>query len=60
MTCQALEAHQKGVQAVGQLHTAMNQVGQSQTASLRLRILVSLTMIGSLQILQFMHGKDKF
>ena len=25
MTCQAL----KGVQAVGQLHTAMNQVGQS-------------------------------
>ena len=32
MTCQALEAHQKGIQAVGQLHTAMNQVGQSQTA----------------------------
>ena len=32
MTCQALEAHQKGVQAVGQLHTAMNQVGQSLTA----------------------------
>ena len=32
MTCQAVEAHQKGVQAVGQLHTAMNQVGQSQTA----------------------------
>ena len=55
MTCQALEA---GVQAVGQLHTAINQVGQSQTASLRLRILVILTMIGSLQILQF--GKDKF
>ena len=42
MTCQALEAHQKGIQAVGQLHTAMNQVGQSQTASLRLRILVIL------------------
>ena len=57
MTCQALEAHQEGVQAVGQLHTAINQ---SQTASLRLRILVILTMIGSLQILQFMHGKDKF
>ena len=32
MTCQAVETHQKGVQAVGQLHTAMNQVGQSQTA----------------------------
>ena len=29
MTCQA---HQKSVQAVGQLHTAMNQVGQSQAA----------------------------
>ena len=29
---QALEAHQKGVQAVGQLHTARNQVGQSLTA----------------------------
>ena len=28
MTCQALEAHQKGVHGVGQLHTAMNQVGQ--------------------------------
>ena len=50
--------HQKGVQAVGQLHTAMNQVGQSQTASLRLRIPVILTMIGSLQI-QFMHGKAR-
>ena len=29
MTCQALEAHQKGVQLVGQLHTAMNQVDSS-------------------------------
>ena len=31
MTCQALEAQQKGLHAVGQLHTAMNQ---SQTAPL--------------------------
>ena len=29
MTCQALEADQKGVQAVGQLHTAMNQESDS-------------------------------
>ena len=35
MTCQALEAHHKGVQGVGQLHTVMNQVGQSQTDPLR-------------------------
>ena len=40
MTCQALEAHHKGVEAVGQM----------QTAPLRLRIPVILTM----------HGKDKF
>ena len=26
MTCQALEAHQNSVQAVSQLHTAMNQL----------------------------------
>ena len=32
MTCQALETHQKGVQA---LHAAMNQVGQSQTARVK-------------------------
>ena len=50
-TCQALEAHQKGVHGVGQLHTPMNQVGQSQTAPLRLRIPVILTMTGPLQIL---------
>ena len=29
MICQSVEAQQKGVQAVGQLHTAMNEVGQS-------------------------------
>ena len=55
-----LEAHQKGVQAylaVGQLHAAMKQVGQSQTAPLRLRIPVILTMTG---FFLHQHGKDKF
>ena len=52
MTCQALETHQKGVQAVDELHTAMSHAsGTESGSSFETKNSSDFTMTGSLQLL---------